>query len=990
MVGAEVLARGSSGWEALSAADPAVLDTLPVAVAVCTPDGAVLRANNRAGAFFRCLGVFPVRLTTPNGESLAAKAFSPGSTLNLEGTGGARAAATADLEALRDAQGRLQGFVACFHDRAPEGALNEHRLHSILDALPVAIYTTDADGHLSYFNRTAVELAGREPRLGTDKWCVAHRLLDSAGRPMELEECPMAVALREQRPVRGVQITAERPDGARVPVMPFPTPLYDDGGRFAGAVNVLLDVSDLKHAQEAVAKRADDQETLYRFTDQLYRADKPTEVYDAALNAILSALRCERASILLFDDDGIMRFVASRGLSAEYCKAVEGHSPWKPDDRHPQPICISDIDATNESDSLKATIRAEGIRSLAFIPLTENGFTIGKFMAYYGAPHVFTEDELDLAVTIARQLGFSVGRTRAQEARRRSEQHWRSMFEHAGMGIVAMDRNYVIASANAAFAAICGHSIDDLIGRSCLELTHPDDTEKNDIARDELARTGNPVAFEKRYVTKSGRHVWARFMLSKGERGQLLAVVEDIDARKRADERVRQSANQVSLVMNAAPVPIAYVDKDLRYKLVNKAYAKRFDLTPDECIGRHTTEVAGADAMGPFKPHIDAALAGQSVEFEVEAQYAQGMRVMHGHYEPEFDARGEVAGFVAVVFDVTERRLTEERLRESEQRFRLIAENAPVMLWKGDYTGKCTYLNKALRDFWGVTSEQMMTFEWTSTVHPDDRPGLFASFESAMKNHAAFSLEARYRRTDGVYRLLSTQARPRFGSHGEFVGMIGINVDITERKHAEEQRTLLINELNHRVKNTLATVQSLASQTLRNTERSADARQMFEARLLALSRAHDILTRQSWQGASLREVVDRALDPFQSTDGRISVDGVDVRLSPKQALALSMALHELATNAAKYGALSNDSGRVEVAWRIVLEGTGELQLTWTESGGPPVVPPTRTGFGSRLIQRSLAHDLGGETSIEYRPQGVISVIKSPLEVAPLKQFPWLP
>jgi PAS domain S-box-containing protein len=988
MVGAEVLARGSSSWEALSAADPAFLDALPVALAICASDGAVLRANSRAGAHFRRIGLFPVRLSTSDGEPLAAKAVSSDSALLLEGANGARATTIADIEALRDSQGRLQGFAACFHDRAP--ALSEHRLRSILDALPVAIYMTEADGRISYFNRTAVELAGREPQLGTDRWCVSHRLFDSAGRPMELDECPMAVTLREQRPVRGVQITAERPDGARVPVMPFPTPLYDDSGRFAGAVNMLLDVSDLKRAQDTVAKRADDQETLYRFTDQLYRADKPADVYDAALEAIVSALRCQRASILLFDDDGVMRFVASRGLSAEYCKAVEGHSPWKPDDRHPQPICISDIEATDEPESLKATIKAEGIRALSFIPLTENGFTIGKFMAYYSEPHVFTADELDLAVTIARQLGFSVGRAQAQEARRRNEQHWRSVFDGAGMGIVAMDRNYVIASANAAFAAICGHSIDDLIGRSCLDLTHPDDTEKNDIAREELLRTGNPVAFEKRYVTKTGRHVWARFMLSKGERGQLVAIVEDIDARKRAEERVRQSANQVSLVMNAAPVPIAYVDKNLHYRLVNKAYAKRFDLTPEECIGRHTTEVAGSDAMGPFKPHIDAALAGQSVEFEVEAQYAQGMRVMHGHYEPEFDETGEVAGFVAVVSDVTERRMTEERLRESEERFRLIAENAPVMLWKGDDVGKCTYLNKSLREFWGVSPEQMATFDWTSTVHPDDRPALFAPFENAMKNHTAFSIEARYRRADGAYRILSTQARPRFGSHGEFVGMIGINVDITERKHAEEQRTLLINELNHRVKNTLATVQSLASQTLRSTERSADARQMFEARLLALSRAHDILTRQSWQGASLREVVDRALDPFQTANGRLSVEGIDVRLSPKQALALSMALHELATNAAKYGALSNDSGRVEVAWRVVLEGGGELQLTWIESGGPPVVPPARTGFGSRLIQRSLAHDLGGATSIEYRPQGVISVIKTPLESAPINPFPWLP
>jgi two-component sensor histidine kinase len=163
---------------------------------------------------------------------------------------------------------------------------------------------------------------------------------------------------------------------------------------------------------------------------------------------------------------------------------------------------------------------------------------------------------------------------------------------------------------------------------------------------------------------------------------------------------------------------------------------------------------------------------------------------------------------------------------------------------------------------------------------------------------------------------------------------------------------------------------------------------MFEARLLALSRAHDVLTRQSWQGASLREVVDRALEPFQTGNGRIRVDGPDVRLSPKQALALSMALHELATNAAKYGALSNDTGSVEVVWGVALNGGAELQLTWTESGGPPVVPPTRTGFGSRLIQRSLAQDLGGATSIEYRPQGIISVIKTTVETASFNPFLW--
>jgi two-component sensor histidine kinase len=197
---------------------------------------------------------------------------------------------------------------------------------------------------------------------------------------------------------------------------------------------------------------------------------------------------------------------------------------------------------------------------------------------------------------------------------------------------------------------------------------------------------------------------------------------------------------------------------------------------------------------------------------------------------------------------------------------------------------------------------------------------------------------------------------------------------------SENLRVLLINELNHRVKNTLATVQSLAMQTMHNAERTVDARKSFESRLLALSRAHDVLTVESWEGAKMRQVASRALEPFASKDGRVSIEGPDVWLTPKQALAISMALHELATNAAKYGALSNDAGTVRVDWAFKpLTGKRELKLTWVEDGGPEVREPARKGFGSRLIQRNLAHDLGGAATIEYRPKGVVSVIHTSIE-----------
>jgi len=229
-------------------------------------------------------------------------------------------------------------------------------------------------------------------------------------------------------------------------------------------------------------------------------------------------------------------------------------------------------------------------------------------------------------------------------------------------------------------------------------------------------------------------------------------------------------------------------------------------------------------------------------------------------------------------------------------------------------------------------------------------------------------------------RYLDFIYQPIADERGVVTGIFVEGYDVTDRVKADQQRVLLINELNHRVKNTLATVQSLAMQTMRNTERSADARELFESRLTALARAHDVLTVESWEGAELRRVANRALEPFASKDGRVSMEGPDVWLTPKQALALSMALHELATNATKYGALSNDTGTVRLSWVVALfDSEGELELTWTEQDGPPVSRPTRSGFGSRLIQRNLAHDLGGGATIDYRPQGVVSVIRSPIE-----------
>jgi PAS domain S-box-containing protein len=200
--------------------------------------------------------------------------------------------------------------------------------------------------------------------------------------------------------------------------------------------------------------------------------------------------------------------------------------------------------------------------------------------------------------------------------------------------------------------------------------------------------------------------------------------------------------------------------------------------------------------------------------------------------------------------------------------------------------------------------------------------------------------------------------------------------ELAQRRRSEELQALLINELNHRVKNTLVTVQSIVAQTSRSGRSSDDVRQAIEGRLMSLSAAHDLLTRHNWEGADLIDVVDRAAAPFSGQgESRIRVSGPSIRLAPQQALAMSMALHELGTNAAKYGGLSVPEGWVTVGWT---GSEGQLELTWEEAGGPQVSPPPSRGFGSRLLERGLARDLKGEVVLEFRPSGLVCRMRAPI------------
>ena len=318
----------------------------------------------------------------------------------------------------------------------------------------------------------------------------------------------------------------------------------------------------------------------------------------------------------------------------------------------------------------------------------------------------------------------------------------------------------------------------------------------------------------------------------------------------------------------------------------------------------------------------------------------------------------------------------EQELRQSLERQRRTFDLAMIASDMGTwrYTladNVCMYDENAQR-LYGLTEERFLHNEEAvkGKFHPDDLDLMWSRVAIALdpKGDGQYDVDYRVKQLDGSWRWLSAWGRVEFEGHGSQrkpVAIVGASRDLTKPKEAEQLQRLLLNELNHRIKNTFATIQAITAQTLRAALDLPSARQALDLRIRSLAQAHDLLTVRAWTAANLTDVVMRALDAFTKT--QLTLSGIAIDVPPKHALALSLALHELATNAVKYGALSCPEGHVNVQWGVQ---HGMLHLDWKETGGPPVAPPTKKGFGSRLLEQLLSRDLDGDTKLIYEVSGL--------------------
>jgi PAS domain S-box-containing protein len=427
------------------------------------------------------------------------------------------------------------------------------------------------------------------------------------------------------------------------------------------------------------------------------------------------------------------------------------------------------------------------------------------------------------------------------------------------------------------------------------------------------------------------------------------------------------------------------LDAEWRFTYINRRAETYFGVPKERMLGQVIWEVfpwsAGTDLRSRFEQVL---LSGQPTSFE-------GAAVSSPDRYIELHAFPFEGGIAASFRDWTEQRRAEEILRESQAQLSALSDNLPLgmvyqMIDADDFMDRrFIYVSASCERLNGIPAERAIENPGAlyELLVPEHRERVFQKQVESHVNRTPFDMEIAIRHgITGEIRWQRIVATRRELPNGAAV-WDGIQIDITDHKRSEEHLHLLLNELNHRVKNTLAIVQSLAVQSLPKAaldDRFMAGRNAFETRLFALARGHDILTRENWEGASLATIVGEAFAPYRHDKGdAFEVEGEDLRITPAMALSLSMALHELCTNALKYGALGVPQGLIRVSWATSPAPDGKrLAMRWQETGGPPVSPPAHRGFGSRLIENGLARELNGAVKLTYEPTGLICTIDVPL------------
>lgn len=442
-----------------------------------------------------------------------------------------------------------------------------------------------------------------------------------------------------------------------------------------------------------------------------------------------------------------------------------------------------------------------------------------------------------------------------------------------------------------------------------------------------------------------------------------------------------------AILRSASDYAVIATDPDGRVTFWNTGAERVLGWSAEEMLGRpvermFTPEDCQAGLARREMHHARERGCAESVRWHVRKD--GGRFWAQGRLAPLLGPDEALVGYLKILRDRTRaraeaeaREASEAALRESEARLHLALEAGRMAVWETDGAITSITPSPEIGRLLGFPPGHLPTTdEIRARYLPGEAVRVRANAFAAMaRKDRHLQDEIKVRRQDsGDLRTLLLRVEAIYLPDGTPSRLLGVAIDITEQKRAEERQRLLLEEMAHRIKNTLTVVQAMASLALRRATSLVDAEAALSARLKALAAAHDVLTADNWEGAGLAEVA-RGATGAHGAPERFRIVGPPVRLSPDATLALSLALQELATNAVKYGALSNDGGVVEIGWSAT---DGRLKLVWRERGGPAVTPTECEGFGARLLERVVEHDLGGRVVRIWDPAGLICEIEAPL------------
>ena len=439
------------------------------------------------------------------------------------------------------------------------------------------------------------------------------------------------------------------------------------------------------------------------------------------------------------------------------------------------------------------------------------------------------------------------------------------------------------------------------------------------------------------------------------------------------NEALNEANSDIKNLFDSTQIATLFLDNDLRIRNFTAAITEVFHVRAGD-RGRPINEIATLLSYTDLASDVKKVLRSLSM-IEREVAVARDGATFVMRIRPYRTVSDVIAGAVITFVDISERK----RYEEERVRLAAIVDFSDDAIISKDLTGVIATWNRGAERLFGYAAEEVVGKPITILYPPDRLDEGSEILARIGRGERIDHFETIRRRKDGSLVDISLTVSPVKDAEGRIIGASKIAQDITERRHSDDLRTLMVDELNHRVKNTLATVQSIAAQSLKGIS-DIESRETFDARLVSLSRTHDLLARDSWEGASLRELLLQELEPYRAEDGtRFTVEGPDFALRPKAALALGLAFHELATNAAKYGALSTREGRIRVTWDIPnASAPGALRLKWAETGGPPVTNIAHKGFGSVLIERGLALELDAKVELDFDPGGLVCTVEVPL------------